>query len=168
LFDKPVLVTVTTTDVDKFSSVRVYICSIEPSDIQSFKNYTVDESGADREKATLIPFFTYKFRWNIEVFFYQHKFFWSFGNYMVRNKRAIENYTNLLAIAYSFVVVLPFVNNSFSKYIFQSPQEAKNAISYQISKELILITFVQKVQKIKISEEILKSISSLIYLDEVS
>lgn len=36
LFAEPVLVTVTTTDVDKFSSVRVYVCSIEPTDIQSF------------------------------------------------------------------------------------------------------------------------------------
>ncbi|SHJ69020.1 IS701 family transposase, partial [Clostridium magnum] len=136
LFNEPVIVTVTTTDVDKFSSVRVYICSIEPSDIQIFKNYTVDECKADKERPTLIPFFAYKFRWNIEVFFYQHKFFWSFGNYMVRNKKAIENYTNLLAIAYSFVVILPFIHKSFSKYKFQSPQEIKNAISYQISKEL--------------------------------
>ncbi|KZL92712.1 IS701 family transposase [Clostridium magnum] len=168
LFNEPVIATVTTTDVDKFSSVRVYICSIEPSDIQTFKNYTVDESEADKEKPTLIPFFTYKFRWNIEVFFYQHKFFWSFGNYMVRNKKAIENYTNLLAIAYSFVIVLPFIHKSFSKYKFQSPQEIKNAISYQISKELILSTFVQKLQKRKINEETLEAINSLIYLDEVS
>jgi hypothetical protein len=41
LFDYPIMVTVTTTDVDKFSSVRLYVCSIEPSDIQIFKNYTV-------------------------------------------------------------------------------------------------------------------------------
>jgi hypothetical protein len=168
LFNEPVIVTVTTTDVDKFSSVRVYVCSIEPSDIQTFKNYTVDECEADKERPTLIPFFTYKFRWNIEVFFYQHKFFWSFGNYMVRNKRAIENYTNLLAIAYSFVVVLPFIHKSFSKYRFQSPQEIKNAISYQISKELILSTFVQKIQKGKINQEALEAINSLIYLEEVS
>ncbi|SHH30641.1 hypothetical protein SAMN02745944_04851, partial [Clostridium magnum DSM 2767] len=100
--------------------------------------------------------------------FYQHKFFWSFGNYMVRNKKAIENYTNLLAIAYSFVVILPFIHKSFSKYKFQSPQEIKNAISYQISKELILSTFVQKIQKSNINQEALEAINSLIYLDEVS
>jgi hypothetical protein len=168
LFDEPVLVTVTTTDVDKFVTVRVYVCSIEPSDIQSFKNYTVDESGADKEKSNLIPFFTYKFRWNIEVFFYQHKFFWSFGSYMVRNKSAIESYTNLLAIAYSFVVVLPFISKSFSKYKFQSPQEIKSVISYQISRELILSTFVHRMQKNKINEEAIEAINSLIYLDEVS
>ena len=168
LFDKPVLVTVTTTDVDNFSSVRVYVCSVEPSNIQAFKNYVVFESETDINKPNLIPFFTYKFRWNIEVFFYQHKFFWSFGNYMVRNKKAIENYTNLLAIAYSFVVILPFIHKSFSKYKFQSPQETKNAVSYQISKELILGTFVQKIQKSKINEEALEAINSLIYLEDIS
>ena len=87
---------------------------------------------------------------------------------MVRNKKAIENYTNLLAIAYSLVVVLPFIHKSFSKYKFQSPQEIKNAISYQISKELILGTFVQKIQKSKINDETLEAINSLIYLDKVS
>jgi len=87
---------------------------------------------------------------------------------MVRNTKAIENYINLLVISYSFVVVLPFINKPFSKYKFQSPQEIKNAIKYQISKELILSTFVQKIQKSKINEEILEAINSLIYLDEVS
>jgi len=50
---------------------------------------------------------------------------------MVRNKKAIENYINLLVISYSFAVVLPFINKPFSKYKFQSPQEIKNAIKYQ-------------------------------------
>lgn len=77
-----------------------------------------------KKKTNLIPFFTYKFRWNIEVFFYQHK--------------------------------------------FQSPQETKNDISYQISKELILSTFVQKIQKSKINHEALEAINSLTYLDDVS
>lgn len=168
LFDDPVMIIVTTTDIKQFSSVRVYVSSIEPSDIKSFNNYTIAECESAKEKPQLIPFFTYKFRWNIEVFFYQHKFFWSFGNYMVRNKKAIENYVNLLAIAYSFVVVLPFMHKSFAKYKFQSPQVIKNAIAYQISKELILSTFVQKIQKSKISEEVLETINSLICSDEAS
>lgn len=168
LFSDPVLVTVTSTDIDKFSSARVYICSIEPSDIKAFKNYIVDDCAVEKENPSLIPFFTYKFRSNIEVFFYQHKFFWSFGNYMVRNKKAIENYTNLLAIGYSFVVILPFIHTSFSKHKFCSPQEIKDVISYQISKELILGTFVQKIQKSKINQETLEAINSFINLDEVS
>ncbi|WP_243428228.1 hypothetical protein [Clostridium rhizosphaerae] len=122
----------------------------------------MDNCTVNKEKSNLILFFTYKFRWNIEVFFYQHKFFWSFGNYMVRNKEAIENYTNLLAIAYNFAVILPFIHKSFSKYKFQSPQEIKNAISYQISKELILGTFVQKIQKSEINQATLEAINSCI------
>lgn len=168
LLHNPILVTVTTTDTNKFSSMRVYICSIEPSEIYSFKNYDVDDCAADKEKPNFIPFFAYKFRWNIEVFFYQHKFFWSFGNYIVRNKEAIEKYANLLAIAYSFVVILPFIHQSFSKYKFQSPQETKNAISYQISKELILSTFVLMIQKSEIHQDTLEAINSFISLDEVS
>lgn len=81
---------------------------------------------------------------------------------------AIENYVNLLAIAYSFMVVLPFMHKSFAKYKFQSPQVIKNAIAYQISKELILSTFVKKIQKSKISEEVLETINSLICSDEAS
>lgn len=72
------------------------------------------------------------------------------------------------AIAYSFVIVLPFIHKSFSKYKFQSPQEIKSATYHQILKELILHTFVQKIQKSKINEEALKAINSLIVLDKVS
>ncbi len=76
--------------------------------------------------------------------------------------KTIENYTNLLAIAYNFAVILPFIHKSFSKYKFQSPQEIKNTISYQISKELILGTFVQKIQKSEINQATLEAINSCI------
>ncbi|ELP60203.1 hypothetical protein F502_06187 [Clostridium pasteurianum DSM 525 = ATCC 6013] len=168
LFDEPVFVTVSTTDIDKFSSVRLYISSIEPSELEVFKNYNTDDLTIDKNKPHLIPFYTYKIRWNIEVIFYQHKFFWSFGKYMVRSQEAIEKYVNLLAIAYSFTVILPFINKAFSKYQFKSPQVTKNTISYQMSKELILRTFVQKLQKNKIQEEVLKVINSLASQDNAS
>lgn len=79
----------------------------------------------------------------------------------------IENYVNLPAIAYSLVVILPFIHKSFYKYKFQSPPKTKYAISYKLSKELILGTFVQKIQKSKISYETLEAINSSISLDEV-
>ncbi|AOZ76338.1 hypothetical protein AC231_07905 [Clostridium pasteurianum] len=87
---------------------------------------------------------------------------------MVRSQEAIEKYVNLLAIAYSFTVILPFINKAFSKYQFKSPQVTKNTISYQMSKELILRTFVQKLQKNKIQEEVLKVINSLASQDNAS
>jgi hypothetical protein len=68
-----------------------------------------------------LPYFTYSFRWSIEVIFYEHKFFLSFGNYMVRNQRAIERYVNLIAFTFVFVQMLPFITPQFDDYKFQSP-----------------------------------------------
>jgi hypothetical protein len=168
LFDHPVLVTVTTTDTEKFSSVRLYICTISPKEVIKEYKCTSNEGNSCNDKYELVPFILYKFRWSIEVIFYQHKFFWSFGNYMVRNKEAIERYVNLLAIAYTFVVVLPFLHPKFSQYKLQSPQEIKNAVSYQLSKELILSTFVQELKKSKISSSLIKTINSLISLNDIA
>ena len=39
---------------------------------------------------------------------YCDKIFWFLDKYMVRNKKAVERYVNLLAIAYTFVSVLHF------------------------------------------------------------
>lgn len=70
---------------------------------------------------------------------------------MLRNKEAIELYVNLLAIAYTFVEVVPFLHPKFPQYKLQSPQEIKNAVSYQLSKELILNTSVQELRRAKLA-----------------
>ncbi len=140
LFEEPIYGTVTTKDTETFSSLRVYISSIDPTKINSFKD------NEDTPKEDVIPqnrmLNIYGLRWNIEVIFYQHKFFWSFGNYMVRTKDAIERYANFLVIAYAFICVLPFIDQRFHKYKFESPQVIKRAVGSQISKELFLTSFV--------------------------
>ena len=150
LFEKAVNITVTSTETTIFDSVRVFISTIDANDINIFKEYKVDGIENEPEKMHLLPITIYRFRWNIEVIFYEHKFFWSFGNYMVRNKNAIERYTNLLAVAFTFVNVLPFINNNYSSYKFQSPQVIKHAISAQLNKELILGTFVTRLENTEI------------------
>ncbi|TCO67583.1 hypothetical protein EV214_1641, partial [Marinisporobacter balticus] len=75
--------------------VRAFICTINPKDLQIFKHNTVQNVKFDQTQNNQLPLCAYSLRWNIEVIFYQHKFFWSFGNYMVRNKAAIERYANL-------------------------------------------------------------------------
>jgi hypothetical protein len=75
--------------------------------------------------------------------FYKHKFFWSFGNYMVRNQKAIERYANLLAIAFAFMQILPFFHSRFHNYKFQSPQVVKHAVAGQLTQELIFESFVK-------------------------
>ncbi len=61
-------------------------------------------------------------RWNIETIFYQQKTFWSLRSYMVRSKAAINKYVNLLGVAYSLTILLPFISNNLYKYKFKSPQ----------------------------------------------
>jgi hypothetical protein len=143
LCDAPVFITVTTTDINTFSSVRLYMSTINPDDINSFN----DEINKAKNKTESNSIFNiYKIRWNIEVIFYQQKTFWSFGNYMVRHQEAITKYVNLIGVAYSLAVLLPFMNNKFSQYKFQSPQEVKYHISDCLIKELIFSNLLKTLQ----------------------
>lgn len=63
---------------------------------------------------------------------------------MVRSKAGIEKYVNLLGVAYTICITLPFINKQFAKYKFQSPQELKYYLSEHIMKEL----FIDKLLKI--------------------
>ncbi|KXG74391.1 hypothetical protein [Thermotalea metallivorans] len=94
--------------------------------------------------------------------FYQHKFFWSFGNYMVRNKDAIERYVNLLAIAYTFTCRLPFIDKKYAEYQFKSPQLVKRAVGEQITKELIFDTFVSSFESAKIYSTVKEAVQSFL------
>lgn len=161
LFKKPVYVTITTTDKETFSSVRMYISSLNPSEISIFtdnQNPCKEKDDITQNKMLAI----YRVRWNIEVIFYQHKFFWSFGNYMVRNKAAIERYANLLTVAYTFVCVLPFICPNFKRYQFSSPQVIKRAIGEHLSKELIFASFVSNFENTNIYSTVKKAVKSFI------
>lgn len=92
----------------------------------------------------------------IEVIFYQHKFSWSFGNYMVRNNEVIERYVNLISITFTFVSILPFIDQRFKTYQFQSPQVIKCVVAPRISKELILNSFMSTFESNKIYSSIRK------------
>lgn len=167
LFKKPIYVTVTTTDKETFSSVRMYISSINPEEIDistDNENLNKKEDDTTQNKTLAI----YRLRWNIEVIFYQHKFFWSFGNYMVRNKEAIERYANLLTIAYTFICVLPFIDPKFQRYQFESPQVIKRAVGEQISKELIFASFVSSFESTKIYTTVKEAVKSFINNNQVA
>lgn len=89
LIDTPVYITITTTDIVKFTSVRLYISIIDPNEINSFDNISIDETKQDKpvEKST---YNIHKIRWNIETIFYQQKTFWSLRNYIVKSKESIN------------------------------------------------------------------------------
>lgn len=77
--------------------------TIKPKKIGNFDNV----SSEDKPELDKSIYNIYKIRWNIKVIFYQQKTFWSFNNYMIRSKYAIEEYVNLLGLVYS--VILPFI-----------------------------------------------------------
>lgn len=139
LFAEPVIVTVTTTDIKNFSSVRLYLSTIAVSDVKT-------KPTKKCENQTLYE--VYKMRWNIEVMFYQQKLFWSFGTYMVRSKVAIEKYINLIGVAYSAMILLPFISCTLEVYKFCSPQEIKHVIGEAIMEELFFSNLL-KLEQIK-------------------
>lgn len=168
LFKVPVYIIVTTKDTNTFSSTRLFICTINPDEINIFKHQDVQKSKYDNSNLNQIPLSAYSIRWNIEVIFYQHKFFWSFGNYMVRNKDAIEKYVNLLSVSYTLVSILPFVEEKFKEYKFNSPQRIKRVIAEQITKELIFNSFVSSLESSKIYFKIQKAVNSFLQKDKIA
>lgn len=73
---------------------------------------------------------------------------------MVRNREAIERYVNLLGIAYTFVMLLPFISEKYGKYQFESPQFIKRLVGEQLSKELIFDSFASTLESSEIYSHI--------------
>jgi hypothetical protein len=168
LFKAPVYITVTTKDTIDFSSTRLFISTITPDEINIFKHNNIEKNKYDNTDFNQATLAAYSIRWNIEVIFYQHKSFWSFGNYMVRNKEAIEKYVNLLAVSYTFISVLPFIAPEFKQYKFKSPQRIKRLVAEQLSKELIFNSFVSSLESSKIYFKIQKAVNSFLEKDKVA
>lgn len=150
LSKRPVIITVTTNDINTFSSVRMYLSTIELENVRSKYNKNSKDEDSN-------IYDVYKMRWNIEVMFYQQKLFWSLGTYMVRSKVSIEKYINLIGVAYSAMILLPFISCTFKEYRFCSPQEVKYVIGEAIREEL----FFSKLLKI---QQIKKNLSHIPYL----
>lgn len=162
LFESPVYLTVTTTDIEEFKSVKIIISTIAAEDILISRSNEVHELEISEDKSHLTHLSIYRLRWSIEVLFYQHKFFWSFGNYMVRNKQAIETYVNLLSVSFTLVSVLPFMDKNYAKYKFESPQTIKRVISSNLMQELILSSFVEKLKTNEIYYKVREAVAAYI------
>lgn len=89
-----------------------------------------------------IPMFLYSFRWSIEVSYYEQKEFWSLCSYMVRNRKGIEMLVNLINIAYCAMKLLPYQDETFTKYQNESTQEIRFALSVRIRQEVLFANLV--------------------------
>lgn len=78
-------------------------------------------------------------------------------------KEAINKYVNLLGVAYSLTILLPFISNNLYKYKFQSLQEVKYHLSECIYKEFIfskLLKTLQLDKNITTAEDIFKYLAN--------
>ncbi len=144
--------TVTTPDLDKPGSYRLYLSTVLPEEIEEmipiFEN-KIEEDIPEEKLLSLLPYLLYKFRWPIEVVFYEQKTFWSFGGYMLRKIKGIENYVNIINICYTAMILLPLRNENFSKLKDESPQHVKNVLSQQIQQEMFFASFVSDPENTK-------------------
>jgi hypothetical protein len=102
----------------------------------------IEKDIPEEKLLSLLPYLLYKFRWPIEVVFYEQKTFWSFGDYMLRKIQGIENYVNIVNICYKAMILLPLRNENFSKVRNESPQYVRNVLSQQIQQEMFFASFV--------------------------
>ena len=110
-----------------------------------------------------IPLFLYSFRWNIEIGYYEQKTFWSLCSYMVRSRRGIEMLVNLINIAYCAMKLLPYQDETFSKYRKESVQDFRFALSERIRQEVFFATFVEKSESIIKSSALMKTLKYLVW-----
>lgn len=152
LFSTVVYATVTTPNQEVKGSYRLFISTVMPKQLEQMLKIVENELMQNlppEKKLVLLPYALYSFRWSIEVVFYEHKTFWSFGKYMLRKASGIENYVNLINICYSCMKILPFVNKKFASLQGESPQTIKYLLSQQIQCEMFFDSFVSTPEKAK-------------------
>lgn len=137
------------TASEKSSSTRrLFFSTVFPEQLQIFcawqEKSPLNQTGSTWMK--YIPLFLYSFRWNIEVSYYEQKTFWSLCSYMIRSRKGIELLVNLINISYCAMKLLPYKEESFSKYRNESVQEFRFALSEQIRQQVFYATFVKNIE----------------------
>ena len=97
--------------------------------------------------------------------FYELKTFWSFGLYRLRSKNGIENFVNILSLAYSCSKIISLADSTFESLNTASPQDFKFTIGNLIYKELFFADFVQKFENHVISDRLFDSLDLSDFFD---
>lgn len=151
---------VTKTDSD---SRRLYFCSVHPSDIHMACAWQAewDMRNVSSKDMEIYPLILYHLRWNIEVGYYNQKTFWSLGKYMVRGKKSIESFINLVNISYAAMIILPYADTTFERFKEISPQDIRMFISEKIYEQLFLANIGQKAIRLKNKTDFLECLFKL-------
>lgn len=161
--DREVLAYVTSPDKNS-GARRLFFSTVFPEHIQMFcawqEKSPLNQTGSSRMQ--FIPLFLYAFRWNIEVSYYEQKTFWSLCSYMVRSRKGIEMLVNLINITYCAMKLLPYKDETFSKYRTESVQEFRFALSGGIRQQVFYALFVENIETCIKSNSIMNALKQLI------
>ena len=138
---------VTSTEANG-GSRRLFLSTITPATLSLFCAWQEVEplNQTGRDWMMYVPLFLYRFRWNIEVSYYEQKKFWSFERYMLRSCIGIERMLNLITILYSAMKMLPYLEKDFSKFQTESVQDFRWYLSKRIREQLIIECFVKNLE----------------------
>ena len=129
-------------------SRRLFLSTITPVTLSLFCAWQevepLNQTGLDW--MMYVPLFLYRFRWNIEVSYYEQKKFWSLERYMLRSRIGIERMINLITILYSAMKLLPYLETDFSEYQTESVQDFRWYLSKRIREQLIIQSFVKTLE----------------------
>ena len=160
---KEVLAYVTSPEKDS-NSRWLFFSTVFPEQLQIFctwqEKFPRNQTGSSR--MPFIPLMLYVFRWNIEVSYYEQKTFWSLCSYMVRSRKGIEMLVNLINITYCAMKLLPYQDETFSKYQTESVQEFRFALSEQIRQQVFYAIFVEKAETSIKSNTFINALKQLI------
>ena len=153
------------TAADKKSTARrLFFSTVSPERLQIFCAWQdaapLNHTGSDWME--FIPLFLYKFRWDIEVSYYEQKTFWSLCSYMVRSRKGIEMLVNLINISYCAMKLLPYQDREFREYRGQSVQEFRFVLSGKIRQQVFYAHFVKNIETQIKSNAVMKALKCLV------
>ena len=159
---REVMAYVTSTGKEK-GTRRLFFSTIFPTQLQVFcawqEKALLDQTGSGW--MPYIPLFLYSLRWNIEVSYYEQKTFWSLCAYMVRSRKGIEMLVDLINISYCAMKLLPYMEETMSKYRGCSVQEFRFALSEQIRRQVFYVNLIQHIETHIKSTTVIKALRKL-------
>ena len=166
---REVLAYVTSTGREA-GSRRLFLSTVSPAQLSIFCAWQEDEMLHNTGSSWMlyIPLFLYRFRWNIEVSYYEQKTFWSLCSYMVRSSKGIEMLINLINIAYCAMKLLPYSDKTFEKYQDCSVQEFRFSLSERIREQVFIASFVETLETGLKSSPVIESLIHHIFHQEKS
>ena len=111
--------------------------------------------------STIDDFSGYSQRWNIEINYYEHKIFWSLGDYRVRSKQGIENLVNLINVAHASMKILPYLESSLEKYEKLSAQQVRFHMSEIVRGNLFFDSLALRAQTLIKSNRFMQELKEL-------